>query len=91
MLILLRHIYFFQFSVDVIAEIAAHCPSLNTLRLAGMKEVDDQLLTAVAENCCQLSCVSIKGCGLVNIIILVQNIPLNFFYHVKCPPHRLYK
>lgn len=70
MLILLRHNFFFQFSVDVIAEIAAHCPSLNTLRLAGMKEVDDELLTAVAENCCQLSCVSIKGCGLVNIIIL---------------------
>jgi len=31
-----------------------------------MKEVDDELLTAVAENCCQLSCVNIKGCGLVS-------------------------
>ena len=51
--------------MDLIAEIAAHCPSLHNLRLAGMKEVDDELLTAVAENCRQLSTVSIKGCGLV--------------------------
>ncbi|XP_068709892.1 uncharacterized protein [Montipora capricornis] len=55
-----------MFSVDLIAEIAAHCPSLHSLRLAGMKEVDDELLTAVAENCRQLSTVSIKGCGLVS-------------------------
>ena len=56
---------FFQFSVDVIAEVAACCPSLHNLRLAGMKGVDDQLLTALAENCQQLATVSIKGCGLV--------------------------
>ena len=30
-----------------------------------MKEVDDALLTALAENCHQLTHVSIKGCGLV--------------------------
>lgn len=55
-----------MFSVDLIAEIAAHCPSLLNLRLAGIREVDDELLTAVAENCRQLSSVSIKGCGLVS-------------------------
>lgn len=55
-----------MFSVDVIAEIAASCPSLLVLRLAGMKDVDDQLLTAVAENCHQITRVSIKGCGLVS-------------------------
>lgn len=54
-----------KFSVDVISEIAARCPSLCNLRVAGMKGVDDQVLTALAENCCQLSCISIKGCGLV--------------------------
>lgn len=33
-----------------------------------MKEADDALLTAVAENCRQLTHVSIKGCGLVCIL-----------------------
>ena len=33
-----------------------------------MKEVDDALLTALAENCRQLTHVSIKGCGLVGIL-----------------------
>ena len=33
-----------------------------------MKEVDDALLTALAENCRQLTHVSIKGCGLVSIL-----------------------
>lgn len=55
-----------MFSVDVVTEIAAGCPLLSVLRLAGMKDVDDALLTAVAENCRQLTHVSIKGCGLVS-------------------------
>lgn len=54
-----------MFSVEVVAEIAACCPSLHNLRLAGMKDVDDQLLTAVAENCHHLASINIKGCGQV--------------------------
>ena len=37
-----------------------------------MKEVDDALLTALAENCRQLTHVSIKGCGLVSILSGVE-------------------
>ena len=37
-----------------------------------MKEVDDALLTALAENCRQLTHVSIKGCGLVCILSVVK-------------------
>ena len=51
--------------MDVIGEIAACCPSLHKLRLAGMKVVDDELLIAVAENCKHLSGINIKGCGQV--------------------------
>lgn len=56
--------------VDVITEIAASCPSLRVLRVAGMKEVDDALLTALAENCHRLTRVSIKGCGMVRTNLL---------------------
>ena len=37
-----------------------------------MKEVDDALLTALAENCRKLTHVSIKGCGLVSILNAVE-------------------
>ena len=39
-----------------------------------MKEVDDALLTALAENCRHLTHVSIKGCGLVSILSAVKNV-----------------
>ena len=44
-----------------------------------MKDVDDQLLTAVAENCHQITRVSIKGCGLVCSLDLTIVSKLCFF------------
>jgi hypothetical protein len=42
------------------------CPKIDTLQLAGIKGVDDELMMSLAKNCPKLTKANLKGCDHVS-------------------------
>lgn len=58
-------IFVFQFSMEVVRLIVNSCHSLESLKLAGIRDVDDELLMSLAANCSELKTINLKGCDQV--------------------------
>lgn len=58
------HVFFPQLPSSVVETIATHCPNLETITLAGLKDITDSIAVSIALNCPNVQQISFRNCQL---------------------------